>query len=71
MIDVEFQNTMQRTPKNPTSHNPSCKILMELAFHNLSHKAKGCTNNVVKGDYDHTRDKRKTRGKKGIGTPFP
>ncbi len=60
VIDVAFENTTQRTPKNPTSHNPSCKMLMELAFHNLSHKAEGCTNNVVRSDCDHIRNKRRT-----------
>jgi hypothetical protein len=71
MIDVTFQNPTQRTPKNPTSHNPSCKMLMDLAFHNLSHMAEGCTNNDVKGHSDHTCNKRKTRGKMGIGMTFP
>lgn len=60
VIDVAFENTTQRTPKNPTSHNPSCKMLMELAFHNLSHKAEGCTNNVVRSDCDHIHNKRRT-----------
>jgi hypothetical protein len=60
MIDVAFQNLAQRKPKNPTSHNPSCKMLVDLVFHNLSHKAEGCTKNVVKGDCDHTCNKRKT-----------
>ncbi len=59
MIDVAFQNPMQRTPKNPTSHNPSCKMSVDLAFHNLSHMVEGCTNNVVRGDCDHTCNKRK------------
>ncbi len=60
MIDVAFQNPTQRTPKNPTSHDSSCKMSMDLAFHNLSHMAKGRTNNVVRGHCDHTCNKRKT-----------
>jgi hypothetical protein len=60
MIDVAFQNSTQRTPKNPTSHNPSSKLSMDLAFHNLSNMGKGCINNVVRGHCDHTCNKRKT-----------
>ncbi len=51
-INITFQNPTQRTLGIPTSHNPSCKKLMDLAFHSSSPRAKGCRNNVYGNNGD-------------------
>jgi hypothetical protein len=53
-IDITFQNPTQRTLRIPTSHNPSCKKLVDLVFHSSLPRAKACTNNAYGGNGDPT-----------------